>query len=122
MKKSVSPKTLYPMITIESIDPNTLKHAVQKIEEGVTIPVIEVIDFRGYYLIWNGDYEMLAANIVGKSQVDIEIISCREPNTCLSEEKIEKQLKTIGMNALYDFEALGGFEYLEYPIFYKRGE
>ena len=32
--------------------------------------------------------------------------------------EIEKQLKAVGRNALYDFEALGGFNYSEYPAFY----
>ena len=120
--KSVSPTILYPMITIESINPDTLNRVVQEIKNGTDIPVIEVVDFRGYYITLEGTYEMLAANIIGKSQVDIEIIPLNQPRNWISEEDILEQLKAVGMNALNDFEALGGFEYTEYPVFYKGGK
>lgn len=61
---------------------------------------------------------MLAANITGKEQIDIEVIPWHQQKNWLSEENIEKQLKAVGRNALYDFEALGGFNYSEYPAFY----
>lgn len=118
-EKSVSPKILYPMETIESIDPNTLDRVIQEMKNGMNNPPIRVIDFKGYYIILNGNYEMLAANIVGKLQVNVEIVPWHNQGNWLSEERIEKQLKIVGMNALYDFEALGGFEYPEYPFFYN---
>lgn len=118
-KKSVSPRILYPMTTIESINPDTLDYVVQEMKKGADLPVIGVVDFRGYYIIWDGNYEMLAANIIGKSQVDIEVIPWDQQKNWLSEENIKKQLKAVGLNALYDFEALGGFKYSEYPVFYK---
>lgn len=120
--KSVSPRILYPMVTIESINPDTLDSVVQEIKKGADIPVIEVVDFRGYYIILEGTYEMLAANIIVKPQVNIEIISLSQQRNWISEEDLIEQLKAVGMNALYDFEALGGFEYSEYPVFYKGGK
>ncbi|OUN33268.1 hypothetical protein [Lachnoclostridium sp. An76] len=120
--KSVSPNVLYPMTTIASINPDTLQKVVYEIKNGVDMPLIQVIEFGGYYFIWNGNYEMIAANMVGKLQVDVEIIPLEQQNSWLSEEGIEEQLKTVGMNALYDFEALGGFKYPEYPVFYKGGK
>lgn len=120
VKKRVSPRVLYPMTTIESIVPKVLEHIIQEIKKGAGIPAIRVVDFKGYYIIWEGNYEMLAANIVGKEQVDIEIISLNQQADWLSEENLEEQLKAVGMNAIYDFEALGGFKYLEYPTFYER--
>ena len=120
--KSVSPNVLYPMTTIASINPHTLQKVVYEIKNGVDMPLIQVIEFGGYYFIWNGNYEMIAANMVGKLQVDVEIIPLEQQNSWLSEEGIEEQLKTVGMNALYDFEALGGFKYPEYPVFYKGGK
>lgn len=120
--KSVSPNVLYPMTTIESINPDTLQRVVYEIKNGVDIPLIQVIEFRGYYFIWHGNYEMIAANIVGKLQVNVEIIPWEQQTSWLSEKGIEEQLETVGMNALYDFEALGGFKYPEYPVFYKGGK
>ena len=120
--RSISPKKLYPMTTIKSIHPDTLERVVHEIRSGSYTPIIEVAEFRGYYIILNGNYQMLAANIAGKSQVDVEIVSRDQKNTWLSEKNIEEQLEIVGMNALYDFEALGGFKYSEYPDFYKGGK
>ncbi len=120
--KSISPKVLYPMITIESINPDTLERVTHEIKKGADMPIIRVIEFGGYYIIWSGNYEMIAANIVGKSQVNVEIVPWEQKNSWLSEANIEEQLATVGMNALYDFEALGGFKYSEYPVFYRGGK
>lgn len=121
-KKKVSPKILYPMTTIESINPDTIKYAVKEIEEGKSILPIQVIDFKGYYIILEGTYEVLASNIKGIHEVEINVIDWKENNFYFSEADIREQLKTVGMNALYDFEAIGGFKYLDYPEFYKGGE
>ena len=120
--KSVSPNVLYPMTTIASINPDTLQKVVYEIKNGVDMPLIQVIEFGGYYFIWNGNYEMIAANIIGKSKVNVEVVPLEQQNSWISEENIAEQLAAVGMNALYDFEALGGFKYSEYPSFYKGGK
>ena len=71
-QRTVSPKSIYPLVTIESIDPDTLERIVKETKNGAGIPPIKVVEFRGYYFIWEGNYEMLAANITGKEQIDIE--------------------------------------------------
>ena len=120
--KSVSPKVLYPMTTIESINPDTLERVIKKIKNGTDMPIIRVIEFKKYYIIWDGDYGMIAANIIGKSKVNVEVVPLEQQNSWVSEENIAEQLAAVGMNALYDFEALGGFNYSEYPSFYKGGK
>lgn len=121
-KKKVSPKVLYPMTTIESIDSDTIRQVVNELQEGKSISPIRVIDFQGYYIILEGNYEMLASNIIGVQEVEICIMELQEKNNYLSEKDIMEQLRIVGMNALYDFEAIGGFKYLEYPDFYKGGK
>ncbi|TGY88058.1 hypothetical protein E5329_26005 [Petralouisia muris] len=120
--KSVSPKVLYPMTTIESINPDTLERVILDIKNGTDMPIIRVIEFKKYYIIWDGDYEMIAANIIGKSKVNVEVVPLEQQNSWVSEENIAEQLAAVGMNALYDFETLGGFNYSEYPSFYKGGK
>ena len=121
-RKSVSPKVLYPMTTIESINPDTLERVILDIKNGTDMPIIRVIEFKKYYIIWDGDYGMIAANIIGKSKVNVEVVPLEQQNSWVSEENIAEQLAAVGMNALYDFEALGGFNYSEYPSFYKGGK
>lgn len=119
-QKLVNPKKLYPMVTIESIDPGILEKVVKETKNGAEIPPVRVVCFEGYYFIWEGNYEMLAANILGRERITIEEVSFAEQNTMQQEEKIKKQLKAVGKNALYDFEALGGFVYSEHPAFYEK--
>lgn len=118
--KKVNPQRLYPMVTIESISPDTLEQTTCRMKDENEISIIRVIDFKGYYIMLDGFYEMLAANIIGKSEIEIEVVPLTECNTWISERTIKEQLKTVGMNALYDFEALGGFKYSEYPTFYNE--
>lgn len=37
-------------------------------------------------------------------------------------ENILDNFRAIGMSALYDFEAVGGFVYDDYPSYYSKGE
>lgn len=121
-KKSVSPSSLYPIVTIESIDPEILKKVIGSMEMGIESAPVKVMDYEGYYFILDGEYEMLAANIVHKKTIDIEIVNRFELKFWSKEENIKEQLKTVGMNALYDFEGIGDFKYMKYPIFYKGGK
>ena len=119
-QKLVNPKKLYPMVTIESIDPEIFEKVVKETKNGTEIPPVRVIYFEGYYFIWEGNYEMLAANILGREKIAIEEVSFAEQNARQQEERIKEKLKAVGKNALYDFEALGGFVYSEYPAFYEK--
>lgn len=121
-RKRISPKMLYPMTTIESINPDSLKFMVQEIEAGNTILPIQVIDFKGYYIILEGNYEVLASNIKGIHEVEIEVVDWKKDDFYFSENDIREQLRIVGMNALYDFETIGQFKYIDYPEFYKGGK
>ena len=72
--KLISPTVLYPMTTIDSINPETLKRVTQEARNGGEIPTIKVLEFKGYYIILDGVYEMIAANRVGKQQISVEIV------------------------------------------------
>lgn len=122
MKKimKISPRVLYPMTTIESINPKILEDTIQKVKNNEKLPAIKVVVLNGYYIITEGNYEMLASSISGKAQVDVELFSWEQRGDWLTEETLKEQLSAIGMNAVYDFEALGGFKYSEYPAFYKK--
>lgn len=120
IRKKSSPKLLYPMVGIESLDPKTLERTVCKMKENQEIPPIKVSELHGYYIILKGNYEVLAANIIGKESINIEIVPWNEQKNWISEKTLIEQLQAVGMNALYDFEALGGFKYSEYPTFYNK--
>lgn len=118
----VKPNCLYPVVTLQSIDPQTLSQVVESMKGGMETVPVKVICYKNYYFILEGNYEMLAANIIQKQSIPIEIFDRSKIGFWNKDENVEEQLRIIGMNALYDFEGIGGFTYGEYPLLYKRGE
>lgn len=68
----------------------------------------------------SGNYEMLAANIINRQYVDVEIIDRRDIPFWNIDDNLEENLRAISISTLHDFEAIGGFTYEEYPVEYKR--
>lgn len=118
----INPRLLYPLVSIESIDPQLLSCTVDKFNTATDDFVIQVLDFQGYYFILDGVYEALAASILNRAEVEISIVDRDRINFWGKDENVIGQLRAIGMNAVYDFEALGGFKYASYPSFYREGE
>lgn len=117
--KRLNPKCLYPMCTVESVNPERLKTVLDRMRIGRETGRITVISYGGFYFILEGYYEMLAANILKMSAVDVEVRDRAETEYYKADDNLEIQLKKIGMNALYDFEAIGKFQYGTYPEYYK---
>lgn len=99
----VSPNKLYPLTTIASIVPHTLQFV-----------------YNGNMYMMDGNYEMLAANIINKESVDVEVMDRTELPFWNIDENIKDTLQAVSISALYDFEAVGGFMYEDYPIEHKR--
>lgn len=119
-RKWVRPDNLYPVATIESIDPLVLNKVKECVRNGEKLSPIKVICYDGYYFILEGNYEMLAANIMRQPEIEIEILNRLELDFWNKDENIKEQLKIVGMNTLHDFEGIGGFIYAKYPELYKR--
>ena len=122
VRMQVKPSCLYPMITLNELDPKIISNTVETLKNEIMITPIKVMRYKGYFFVLEGIYDMLAANIIKKQSVPIEISDSFDTDLWEKAENIEEQLKSIGMNALYDFEEMGGFTYSEYPSLYKRGE
>lgn len=116
----VKPNKLYPLTTIASVAPQTLQKTVKLLTENIDIHTIKSFIYNGNMYMLDGSYEMLAANILNKEDVDVEIIDRTGIPFWNIDENIEKTLQAIGISALYDFEAIGGFTYENYPAEYKR--
>ena len=115
----VKPNNLYPVVTLESINPQMLDKVVEDMKKGIKVSPVKAIRYEKYYYILEGNYEMLAANIMKKQSIEIEIVNRLNLNFWNTEENIKNQLKAVGMNALYDFESIGRFTYSEYLSLYK---
>ena len=121
IKKLVDPTCLYPLVSIESISPEILKQTVEAMKCDQINATVEVMEYAGYFFILEGNYIVLAANILHKEKIEVEYVERADVSFWNKEECFKEQLTSIGMNALYDFEALGGFRYAEYPDLYKGG-
>lgn len=117
-KMFLSPDKLYPMTGINSIDPEILQQMVETMKAGGKVRPVKIMLFKGDYYILEGHYEMLAANVL-KRELEAEAVNAEELSFWKDEDNILFQLQAVGMTALYDFEAVGGFRYKSYPPYYK---
>lgn len=120
MNIKVNPNKLYPLTTIASLVPQTLQRTVELLEKNIDIKTIKTFIYNGNMYMLDGYYEMLAANILNKENVNVEVIDRRGTSFWSNDENLVENLQAIGMSALYDFEAIGGFTYEKYPQEYRR--
>lgn len=117
----VKPNKLYPLTTIASVEPQTLQKTIELLKKNIDIHTIKSFVYNGNMYMLDGSYEMLAANILNKKNVDVEIIDRTGITFWNIDENIEETLQAIGISTLYDFEAIGGFTYDNYPAEYRKG-
>ena len=53
-------------------------------------------------------------------EICVEIVDNKQYSFWNNDENIIDTLRSIGMSTLYDFEAVGGFTYPQYPDYYKK--
>lgn len=116
----VKPNKLYPLTTIASVEPQTLQKTIELLTKNIDIHTIKSFVYNGNMYMLDGSYEMLAANILNKENVDVEIVDRTDIVFWNIDENIEETLQAIGISTLYDFETIGGFTYDNYPAEYKR--
>lgn len=117
----MKPNMLYPLTAISSVEPAILRNMIKLLSENVEIHSIKSFDYNGNMYMLDGDYEMLAANILNKRSVDVEIVDRKNIPFWNVDKNLEENLHAIGVSALFDFEAVGGFTYDKYPKEYKGG-
>ena len=120
MVKKINPKELYPLVKLETISPDDLGDTIKKYKEGQMDDLIEAIEYEGFYYIYEGNCEAIAACINNIQDVAIELLDRSKIPFWNDDKNLEDQLASIGMNAVYDFEAMAGFKYSEYPRWYKE--
>lgn len=114
------PNRLYPLTAITSVEPETLQKMIKLLAENIDVHSIKSFIYKGNMYMIDGDYEMLAANILNKKSVDVEIVDRKDIPFWNVDRNLEENLHAIGISALFDFETIGGFTYDKYPVEYKR--
>lgn len=117
---SVSPTELYPVTKLELCDPQTLQRAIDKMKNNNDPVTIRGIEYKGNIYILDGQCEMLAANILDKTAVTVELLDRKQIPFWCSDKTLQETLRTLGTSTLHDFEAVGRFTYEKYPLEYRR--
>ena len=112
--------TLYPLVTIDSIDPEVLNEAVSKERVENRDKEIIVAEYEGDLYVVKGIYEVLAAGILGKQYINVDVFDFHMLPGIKGEEDIKNRIGAISLSKLYDFETVGGFRYEKYPVYYER--
>ena len=95
---------------------------MERFKENIETEKIKAFLFKDNYYILKGHHKMLAANRLGLQEISVEIVEKTEHAFWNDEKNVIDNLKAIGLSALYDFEAVGGFTYEKYPDYYRRCE
>lgn len=114
------PNELYPLTMLTSINPYTLKRTVEYFKEGMDIDSIKGIEYKGDIYILDGYYEMLAANILKKDMITVELVDRSSLPFWNNDKNVEETLEVVGISTLYDFEGIGNFTYDTHPDGYRR--
>ena len=118
----ISPKKLYPTESLFSIEEKKVLFYMECFKENLVTEDIKVFLFDGNYHIMKGHHKMLAANRMQLSEIAVEVVDIPANTFWGKQENIVANFKAIGMTALYDFEAVGGFGYDNYPRYYCKDE
>ena len=118
----LDPKCLYPTVTLESIENNNIKFFMDKYTNNEDVMPIFAILFEGQHYIVDGHHRMLAAIAVGKKEVEVILLQKEDLPEWWTEKIFIETLGSIGMRTIYDFEAIGNFDYLIIPQYYKKVE
>ena len=122
MIKMISPRKLYPTESLFSIEENKILFYMECFKENIVTEDIKVFLFNGNYYILKGHHKMLAANRMQMSDIAVDVVDIPANTFWSKQENISDNFRAIGMTALYDFEAVGGFVYDDYPSYYGKGE
>ena len=122
MLKTISPKKLYPTESLSMIKENKIQFYMNCFQNNIKTEDIEVFYFDNKYYILNGHHKMLAANRMHLPEVPIKVVDLSKISFWRENKNIIRNFEAIGMTALYDFEAVGGFHFEDYPDWYKKCE
>lgn len=120
-REKVAPNRLYPLVSFSTIDPEMLEDVTNAMKQGIEIEPIKILQYAGEMFVLEGNYEMLAANILKWPEVEIEVVDREALSFWKNEENLLDNIKSISISTLYDFEGVGGFVYDSYPPYYRRG-
>lgn len=116
----ISPKNVYP--TKKTTENNDKKLDYYNTAQKEDVLPIDIFKFGGYHFVTDGHHRLLAAMCENLSVVPARLMRVEENPLFAAEENIAKQLKSVGIAAVHDFEAVGNFKYNDYPEFYTDSE
>ena len=118
----ISVDRLYPTESIASISPTTINKLKESISKDGSNTEIFVIEYKGNYYVIKGHHQLLAASGQGINTVRVFLVDSQDLSFYSNPSNIEYTLSSIGLSTLYDFEAIGGITYSEYPNLYSKAE
>ena len=119
----LSPDSLYPTESLISIQDEQIQFYVRAFadnKDNVALPLVFIFD-NNYYIL-KGHHIVLAAAISEIDRLLVEIVDRFQLSFWKNDENVVETLNSIGISTLYDFEAIGGFTYKSYPVYYRKEE
>ena len=113
--EEINLENLYPLDSMELLDPMQIENAKKEVENEKTESIISVIQYNGIHLILEGIYKVIAYARLGRAKIGVQVIDRKNLSFWSIDSNVSSQLKYLGKNTLYDFEAISGIKYAVFP-------
>ncbi len=118
-KLKASPQMLYPTETIAGINDKLTKQCYEAYLSGKgQSEEVLAVRYHDCLYIYEGHEQVLAAAQFNLIEIDVTEVDRNSIGFWADDEAFTGTLRDIGITAVYDFEASGGFRYESYPSFY----
>lgn len=119
LNKKVLPQLLYPTETIAAIDDKRVKQCYDAYVSGKgQICDVLVVQYEDCFYIYAGHEQVIAAVNFDFKELEVIEIDRNTLRFWADANAFVNTLRDIGITAVYDFEAVGGFRYETYPSYY----
>ena len=114
-----TPNLLYPTETIAAIDDKRVKQCYEAYLSGKgQISEVLVVRYEDCLYIYEGHEQVIAAAQLDSKELDVLEIDRKAIGFWADDATFLGTLRDVGITAIYDFEAAGGFRYKNFPSYY----
>ena len=113
----LSPHSLYPLQSVRNLNQATIDFCVHT--RSYSFNPIAIVPYLGYHYIVDGHNRMIAATLNNEKIINVCLFNPKLFPFFTNPDNVQRELSSLSISTLYDFEDLGNFRYASYPKTYS---
>jgi Cytidylate kinase len=113
----LSPLSLYPSQSVRNLNKTTIDFCVDT--RSYSLNPIAIVKYLGYHYIVDGHNRMVAAALNNEKLINVCLFDPKLFPFFSDPDNVQRELSSLSISTLYDFEDLGHFRYASYPKTYS---